>query len=244
MVVCLAEASGPAVHEVRRVSRKMEAQMGLLQRVGARLPEKKMSKVEKQLKRLRRAAGRVRDLDVQEEMVTSLAVKHRAEKSDAEELGARLKKKRERAAEKLLKLLEKRQGKVALAIEGMMEALEAHAAVHVGVEAMLAAADAAFRESVGRAAGESSEDERLHGVRKAAKVARYQAEGVSGSARATAEAKRYQKLQKVGGSWHDWMEMSGVVGGALGKGHAMSEEAKRREAVGRGRFRKLIGEGG
>lgn len=243
IVVCLAEASGSAVHEVRRLSRKMEAQMGLLERVGTRLPEKQMRKVAKQLKKLRRAAGLVRDLDVQEEMVASLAEKHRGERESAKELGERLKRKRGRAAEKLLRLLEKRQRKVALAIEAMMEALEAHASASVGVEALLAAADREFRESVERAGGEASEDDRLHGVRKAAKVARYQAESVEGSARAKEEAKRYQKMQKAGGSWHDWMEMSGVVGEALGKGHAMTRDAERREVVGRGRFRRLIGEG-
>jgi CHAD domain-containing protein len=68
--VCLADPGHKAVHRLRTETRRVEAQLVLLQQMAA-IPEHRdeATALLKELKRLRRAAGEVRDLDVQRKML-------------------------------------------------------------------------------------------------------------------------------------------------------------------------------
>jgi CHAD domain-containing protein len=238
ITVGLAEPGEDAVHAIRRETRRVEAQIKLLERVELRPPRKQMERVLRRLKKVRRAAGRVRDLDVQQKLMKDLGRRHAPQ--DASALGGKLEEKRDLSAERLLKKIEKRQWKIASALENLMKTLEGRRDEKIGVSELLRAVEEEFRVSSARAEHKSDELEHLHGLRKAAKQARYQAESIEGSLAAKTVAARYEKLQKVGGEWHDWMELEKVTRKQLGGQHALSEEAGRRRERKLKGFQKLL----
>ena len=74
LTVCLAEATGKAVHKVRTETRRVEAQLFLLSTMPDLPLHKRDAKLFKRsLKRIRRAAGDVRDYDVQRKELESVA---------------------------------------------------------------------------------------------------------------------------------------------------------------------------
>jgi CHAD domain-containing protein len=238
ITACLAEPGEDAVHAIRRETRRVEAQIKLLERVEVRPPRKQMERARRRLKKVRRAAGRVRDLDVQQKLMKDLGRRHAPQ--DARTLGGKLEEKRDRSAERLLKKIEKQQRKIASALETLMKTLEGRQDEKIGVSELLRAVEDEFREEASHAERDTDEVELLHGLRKAAKQARYQAENVEGSRAAKTVAERYEKLQKMGGEWHDWMELEKVTQKQLGDGHPLSEEAGLRRNRGLKGFKKLL----
>ena len=74
LTVCLAEATGRAVHRLRTETRRVEAQLFLLSTLPDLPPHKREAKAFKRsLKGIRRAAGDVRDYDVQRKTLQSMA---------------------------------------------------------------------------------------------------------------------------------------------------------------------------
>jgi len=220
ITVCLDEATPHAVHKLRTESRRIEAHLDLLRRLKGLPPFRaKAVKALRQLGKLRRAAGRVRDLDVQQKLIDDhLPDDSIQSRTDRDELHHTTTKLRKRYARKLLKLLHKRQPKIFRRLESLLTALEPAQALRLLPTDLLELADKDFRNTHA-VLMRSPSDEHLHGIRKAAKLARYQLELAPASLQAKRAAKQYQSLQQAGGDWHDWLALAASASQELGDDH-------------------------
>ncbi len=227
--VCLADPHSKAVHKVRTETRRIEAQLALLALIPG-LPSygDEAKKALKRLRKLRRGAGRVRDLDVQRKLIKEQATEapaaqqSREDKTMARDL-RRMRKLRKRqrksAARDLLHLIEKRGPKISAALEEVLAALEPYEDLSLSITELLDLVDRGFSHQEALHLRSPSEDQ-LHDLRKAAKVARYQAENAAESTTAKLAADRYQQLQDQGGQWHDWLQLACDAEDELGGQHA------------------------
>jgi len=220
IIVCLGEPTPHAVHKLRTESRRIEAHLDLLRRLKGLPPfRSKAAKALRQLDRLRRAAGRVRDLDVQQRLIDDHlpddSIQSRKDRDDLHQVNAKLRK---RATRKLLKLLHKRQQKISRRLEALLKTFKPVEALKLLPTDLLALADKDFHNTHAVQMHNPS-DEHLHGIRQAAKLARYQLELAPESAQAKRAAKRYQSLQEAGGHWHDWLALADVATHELGDDH-------------------------
>jgi CHAD domain-containing protein len=220
ITLCLGDPASHAVHKLRSESRRIEAHVDLLRRLKGLPPfRNKAAKALSQLDKLRRAAGRVRDLDVQQKLIDDhLPADTIQSRKDRDDLHHATAKQRKRATRKLLKLLQERQQKISRRLEALLHALEPAADLTLLPTDLLALADKDFLNSHAMLIRNPS-DEHLHSIRKAAKLARYQLELAPASAQAKRAAKRYQSLQEAGGQWHDWLTLADVATHELGDDH-------------------------
>jgi CHAD domain-containing protein len=226
--VCLAKPTPEAVHRLRSETRRIEAQLALLALIPG-LPSHRAAarQIEKRMQKLRHMAGEVRDLDVQLKLIKDEVPKVRGKAKQEEALRdgkAMLKRRRqlrEERAQKLVRLIEKRGPKLSAALEGVLSALEPREGFRIAPTALLDVIDRGFRResALGR---RNPSDDQLHAIRKAAKVARYQAENATGSKTAKMAAKRYEAIQAHGGQWHDWMGLADAAGSELGPDHGIA----------------------
>ncbi|WP_158819738.1 CHAD domain-containing protein [Granulicella sp. S156] len=239
MTVCLSKPRPRAVHKVRTEAGRIEAQLELLNLL-KKLPSHRSetARVLRLLKKIRRAAGRVRDLDVQRKLLkppvannpedpatedaeqqTPHSASELSESADLTELRQIRKRRRKRAARKLLKLLDKRQKKLAAAFDALLTALEPVQDLQLPAAELLQLIDQRFRGTHALIIRHPS-SEHLHSIRKAARVARYQAEIAPDSAAAIRAAQRYEALQVAGGQWHDTLSLAADAATELGDNHA------------------------
>lgn len=232
LAVCLAEPKLKAVHKLRTESRRLEAQIALLKAIPGLPPFRSEAvKALEQIKKLRQAAGRVRDLDVQTAHLEGFAEKLRGASSpeaemhqlnDLERMVNKRAERRTHAAEKLVAEITARQGKVAAGLEKLNSALKQAGRRSLRSADLLAIAERLFQRTPALKKRKPSADD-LHTVRKAAKQARYLAEN-AGAKQATEAAKRYEHLQELGGDWHDWLELTELARKELGKKSAVAGE--------------------
>lgn len=221
---CLARPRAKAVHKVRTTTRRIEAQLNLVQLVGGFPPyEDEADKLSKLLKKLRRAAGAVRDLDVQQDLVTTEAAslngaKTNAAQKEASRLLRKLRKRRDLKADKLEGLLHSVRTRLPKRVTSLLSALEPAEDRTIPEDQLTAMVRAWYREQAESLRdGHASDPDRLHGVRKVAKLARYLAETAPGQAhRAHALAERFEAIQESGGHWHDWLILSELAASQLG----------------------------
>ena len=237
MTVCLSKPRPRAVHKVRTEARRVEAQLELLSLL-KKLPSyrSEAARALRLLKKIRRAAGRVRDLDVQRKLLKTHVLEKpedplvedteqqqtplvASELAELVELRQIRKRRRKRATRKLLKLLDKRQKKVTAAFDALLTALEPVQNLQLPAAELLQLIDQRFRGTHALIIRHPS-SEHLHSIRKAARVARYQAEIAPDSAAATRAAQRYEALQVAGGHWHDTLSLAADAATELGDSHA------------------------
>lgn len=216
MAVCLAEPKEKAVHKLRSNTRRIEAQLLLLQHVPGLPPyRKEAARLLRELSRLRRAAGKVRDYDVHEGLLeefrhsaASASAEQAALREPAETLWTEQAAERERLAAKLVKLLEKRTPDIAAALEAVLKALKPAAMLNVPATTLLELAEVDFgklrdkltrgrRRGKGRGAG---------GASKAAKAGR--AAGKAGAAAGTSSSSTQndeaaQRAHETARHWDD-----------------------------------------
>jgi CHAD domain-containing protein len=193
-----------------------------------------------QLKRVRRAAGPVRDLDVHRNLLENWIGK-RAPKQDAtnvdgagpavtsdadseasllrsqaEKLDAWLKGERKRLAQGMQKQIRKRQQALA---ERQSEFFAVAGRVHRGRSKALRPADAVALEDFMRASDAMPllYAENLHDFRKATKKARYVAESGEAKRSSSSVAKALKRIQDAIGVWHDWLYLAKEATAALGQ---------------------------
>ena len=234
MTVCLSKPRPSAVHKVRTEARRVEAQLELLSLL-KKLPSHRSeaTRALRLLKKIRRAAGRVRDLDVQRKLL-KIHVLEKPEDRVVEDIAQQetplvscelvelrqiRKRRRKRAARRLLKLLDKRQKKLTAAFDALLTALEPVQNLQLPAAELLRLIDQRFRGTHALIIRYPS-SEHLHSIRKAARVARYQAEIAPDSAAATRAAQRYEALQVAGGHWHDTLSLAADAATELGDSHA------------------------
>jgi CHAD domain-containing protein len=194
IAACLKKATPKRVHHLRSTTRRIEATLELLTLSDIR---KQSKPLRRSLRKVRRAAGEVRDLDVHSDLLA--AYNHTP---DSQRLRKDLAATRKKAEQKLIKRLEQEQDK----IERRLDNLEAHLSSAVDLDLsgtkLIAMTRSWFAEAVHGL--DPQHDQDLHTLRKASKTARYLAEtGVDTSKAAAGLAARYQAAQKSLGEWHD-----------------------------------------
>jgi CHAD domain-containing protein len=229
VVACRAESSVKAVHAVRTGTRRLEA---LLSKVAEDHPQATglqgaLKGAFKELGRVRKAAGAVRDLDVQmklaDEVADELRLRRRGAVRDAiteerERLDRYLRRRRKRLGADLDAELKKSELKMARSLE------------QIGGEiAGLTSQGPSLLESARRWTRETAakmgalNETNLHEYRKRTKAARYVAEEQEGSAAARRFAAGLRRVQDVIGEWHDWALLSELAAEVLGGDAGVAE---------------------
>ena len=236
ITACLAEATPKAVHELRSSIRRIEAQCDLLgQMRGLREFRQGRGRVEERLKKMRRLAGEVRDIDVQMKLIEKNAPPELAKDADA--VVQRLKARRKSEAKLLVDALEKSQVKVGRGVNRLLKSVKTKDEIALTATELVAMVGRWF----GRHRGSARTNPQLHRARKAAKLARYMAEGAPASGRGKRVAKDYEKMQSAGGRWHDWVVLVETTAAELGKKHPLVGEFKRRRDAELRVYRKRLG---
>jgi len=222
MLECLAKPAKRSVHKLRTSTRRIEAQLQLL----AMLPElpqhgKPREKLLRLLKRLRQAAGDVRDLDVQRDLIAEAMKKdargHNAALKEARQLKQDLKQKRDQRADELLAVLKEEKADLPLAFKRLFDSLEAAGSLTVSESDLTALIHTWYSQHTPAAPPDIDDVEHLHDIRKFAKLARYLAESAPKSAgNARRLAARFEDLQEAGGQWHDWLILAESARDQLG----------------------------
>jgi len=221
-----------AVHRMRTGSRRLQALLeATLREAGpaGHALERPTRTWLRELKQVRRAAGAVRDLDVQrkllenwigqqmpeQETTPDSEASPTAEIKQAEMLDAWLKGERKHLARGMQKEIKKRQQELA---EGQGTLFTAITRVPLGRPRALRTADAVALEEFVRATDAMPllHGENLHEFRKATKKARYLAEaGAEGDSSSVAKA--LKRIQDAIGEWHDWLCLGEEAQAALGQ---------------------------
>jgi CHAD domain-containing protein len=225
------DADPEAVHRMRTGSRRLQALLeATLREAGpaGHALEKPTRTWLRELKQVRRAAGAVRDLDVQRKLLADWIGKQMpkqettpvseasppAEIKQAEMLDAWLKSERKRLARGMQKEIKKRQQALA---EGQGTLFTVLTRVPLGRPRALRPADAVALEEFVRATDAMPllHGENLHDFRKATKKARYVAE--AGTEGDSSVAKALKRIQDAIGEWHDWLCLGEETQAALGQ---------------------------
>ena len=232
---CIENADPEAAHRVRTGSRRLQAMLeATLREAGATAPalERPACAWLRELKQIRRAAGAVRDLDVQRKLLENWVGEQtpkqdaapgsnetrppemQAEMKQAEMLDAWLKGERKHLAQGMQKQIRKRQQGLA---KGQGALFTAITRVPLGRSIAPRSADAVALEDFVRASDAMPllHAENLHDFRKATKKARYVAEvGAEGN---SSVAKALKRVQDAIGEWHDWVCLGEEAKAALGQ---------------------------
>jgi CHAD domain-containing protein len=220
---CRQKPTKDAVHHVRTRCRRMEALISSLisTHSGNGDLEAAGTAVLRKLKKIRREAGAVRDLDIHLLLLDSLLEKTAAQQQDkaAKKLKKALKKERERLAVSTLQTIETRKGKLETKAAGFIKIFDSLPAREQQLDT-LALATARFLET--SAAMPVLREENLHEFRKRSKAARYVAELNPHSPASARLAKQLNRVQDAIGAWHDWDVMEQETAGILdGKGKVL-----------------------
>ncbi len=233
------EAAPEAVHRARTTSRRLQASLeAMLREAGsgsAALKEPTRTWL-RSLKRIRRAAGPVRDLDVHRKLLESWLGEHAAGdgpskdgpgkdepgkdgpsklEAQAAELDDWLRKQRAHLAPRMRKKIAK-QGQGLQELRSSFEA--ARGQVPLTNRKKPRPAEAVALEDFVRATDTMPrlEAQNLHDFRKAIKKARYLAESGAEDPKRSSVGKKLKHIQDSIGEWHDWLcllhEASAVLG--------------------------------
>jgi CHAD domain-containing protein len=227
ILLCLAKPGKKAVHELRTAIRRVEAQFALLPML-PQLPQHKRQrqKALRLLKKLRRAAGLVRDLDVQRQLIRDeAAASHGAIRHEARQLRRELKRKRDDQATHLLKVLHKQTANLRPVFEKLLHTLAPAESLALSERQLTGLAHNLYAHLIsGPALAAHNDTAQLHALRKRAKLARYLAESAPPSAAASHRlAAHFEKLQEAGGKWHDWLLLTSIAAGDLGHSASLAE---------------------
>ncbi|HEY4380640.1 MAG TPA: CHAD domain-containing protein [Acidobacteriaceae bacterium] len=227
ILVCLAKPEKKAVHKLRTSTRRIEAQLELLSLLPELPPhEKQQRRVRRILRKIRRAAGQVRDLDVQRDLVADEVAGRNggarptpALRQEASQLRSDLKRRRDAHAEELMNLLRKHRSKLPLLFEKFFDALKPAGLVTLTEAQLIALVDQWYIRHASPVSPSTLESrDQLHDIRKRAKLARYLAESAPRSATAAhLLAARFEDLQQAGGKWHDWLLIHELAAKELGQ---------------------------
>ncbi|HEY3988732.1 MAG TPA: CHAD domain-containing protein [Acidobacteriaceae bacterium] len=249
-----------AVHHLRTGTRRVEATLETLAReAGARglgqAAEELRQRWLRQLKKVRRAAGMVRDLDVHRDLLAEnfLPAADTAPDAVARKLAAAVETAAAGSGEETPLIAQARaldswlKVRRSAAAEALCGTLDDHASRLLDAEQQFMAAVAQRRSILRRvhrpAVRLALEDylrlmdamplldkENLHDFRKGAKKARYVAESDDSDPAAEAMAKAVKRVQDAIGDWHDWEVVAEEADEALGSGGALLQGELRTRA--------------
>jgi CHAD domain-containing protein len=195
---CLKNASPKRVHRLRSTTRRIEATLELLVlSAGISRIQKESKPLQRSLRKVRRAAGAVRDADVHSDLLVAYN-----RSADAKRLREDLVAVRKKTESKLIKRLEQEQKKIELRLNNLETVLSPALDLNLSGAKLITVIQSWFAENIRGL--DPRHDQDLHALRKASKTARYLAEtGVEASKAAAALAARYEAAQKSLGEWHD-----------------------------------------
>ena len=227
ILLCLAKPGKKAVHELRTATRRVEAQFALLPML-PQLPQhtQQRKKALRLLKKIRRAAGLVRDLDVQRQLIREEAASsHGALRREARRLRRELKRQRDEQAAHLLKVLHKQTANLRPVFEKLLHTLAPAESLALSEAQLTGLAHNLYAHPIsGPTPAAHNDTAQLHALRKRAKLARYLAESAPPSAAAAHRlAAHFEKLQEAGGKWHDWLLLTTIATGELGHSASLAE---------------------
>jgi CHAD domain-containing protein len=238
---CRVRLRQKAVHQLRTTTRRMEALLTSAkrrQRSNVKLG-RKLDKALKALKPIRKAAGPVRDMDVQIGLLEGLLkakgivapIAKRLFFSDAvRKLQATLKRYRKYAAADLVTAIADADEKELRRVSPLRADVS-----EIKWTFLLKEARSLERGSARRL--DTADPESLHEYRKSSKSARYLAE-MEESAAAKRFAKRMKKVLDAIGAWRDWMLLTQLAKETIGKSSALAKVLKKemdralRQAIG------------
>jgi CHAD domain-containing protein len=216
LAICIDNASSEPVHRLRTTIRRFEAQLALIAQ-SCKLPRyhRQSKKLLMHLKKLRRLAGDLRDLDVQRDLVAAYATAETA--GEVKMLRRHLKNLRKQQSIIFLKLALRLDGKISKELRCLFADLLPEENLELPSELVISSAQRWFTSRSHSPVTKSQ----LHATRKAAKIARYMCETVAGSAKARRIAAQFKKIQDRGGEWHDWLELAAAAESMLNKRHPL-----------------------
>ncbi|HMF64516.1 MAG TPA: CHAD domain-containing protein [Edaphobacter sp.] len=220
ITLCLADPKPKPVHLLRTTTRRIEAQLTLLSLLPHLPPHRKQAKkAQRLLKELRRAAGQVRDLDVQRDLIKDKT--SAATQKESLQLRNALKDQRTQTEADLLQILDKHQSKLALTLESLLEALAPAERLSLTPTQLTHLTQSWFTRNI---PSTHDDPDQLHTIRKTAKLARYIAETAPNSARTARKvAASFESLQQSGGEWHDWLILAAIAEDHLGKSSPLTQ---------------------
>jgi CHAD domain-containing protein len=222
---CLKKPSPKPVHKLRSSTRRIEATLELIAAVSTIRIDRESKPLRKTLRKLRRVAGSVRDLDVHRDLLKTCK-----KNADTARLDQELSAAREKLAAKLTQALEKHQKKINKSLDDLEMALKPALELDLSGKEIIHLTRGWFAKSA--CALDPGHDEQLHSIRKAGKTARYIAEtGAETSKAAAALASRFERTQKTLGSWHDHLLLLGEAEASLSNQSPTTEQI-RRKAIG------------
>ncbi len=221
LVACRARPTSHAIHSLRTSMRRIEA---LLRKVLDEHPRalrlrSKIQKVLDELKEVRRAAGRVRDLDVQRMLIVEIATKLRDVGSikQLEDLGDEctgldhvLRRRRKREAAGLVRLLKDAEPTLERALDRIPDVMK----TVDGTSTLKTARTLVLRSSL---ALSDTSVESLHSYRKRINAARYLAEMQGASRVARRLVNHLKRILDDIGRWHDLLLLDQEAKELLGK---------------------------
>lgn len=238
MLVAVTSTEVGAVHKLRTTTRRVQAHLCLLDllnhgdhSVNVPAHQDEIREVMQHLRRIRRAAGTVRDLDVQTSMIAldtpQKAAVHKGTSGDevrkqAKKLRKQLEAQRDAEAHKLVATLKDEEQDLAASLRALEQAIKpakrhtlSHAVLLGHAEKFFAAhvrpilhLHKAVKENEQQALQrriDRLDEDALHSLRKAAKLCRYMVEMAPEGSKARAAAERFEAVQEAGGHWHDWL---------------------------------------
>jgi CHAD domain-containing protein len=198
IAACLKKPSPKRVHRLRSTTRRIEATLELLA-VSADISgiKKQSKRFRRSLRRLRRAAGAVRDADVQYDL---LAAYNRT--PDSKRLREDLTALRKKAERKLIQRLGREQNRIEVRLAALEVSLSPVLDLDLSGAKLITVTQSWFAKNIRGL--DPRHDQDLHALRKTSKTARYLAEtGVDSSKAVATLAARYEAAQKSLGEWHD-----------------------------------------
>jgi CHAD domain-containing protein len=232
LVACRARPDRKAVHSLRTTVRRVEALLLAVQSDHPRAAtlQHNVKKVLLPLKSIRRAAGLVRDLDVQRGLLETIVqrqghTKTEGEqqklKADCRELDRYLRRRRKQLAKELASTAKEFEPTLEETLESAGSQLNPLSEIpFLATARKLAAQSSMDLKEIKRGS--------LHRYRKQIKAARYLAEMDNPSVPARRLAQRLKKMLDSIGLWHDWMLLGQEAKSAFGK-HSILAKAVRAE---------------
>ncbi len=197
MAACFEEPSPKPVHKLRSSTRRLEATLELLALSTDLAIRREAKPLRKVLRKVRRAAGSVRDLDVHRKLLKSCR-----KSDDTAHLDADLVSAREKVVTELCEELDKSQKKIHQSLDELETALKPALDLDLSGKDLIHLTRGWFARKACQL--DPEQDDELHSIRKAAKTARYIAESGAETSKATAAlAARFERAQETLGKWHD-----------------------------------------
>jgi CHAD domain-containing protein len=199
---CRDKPTPKAVHWLRASTRRIEATLQLLVDT-ADVPSlpKRSKRLRQSLRRIRRAASRIRDLDVHSELLATYKTIR-----DADDMEKEFSAARENKVKKLQQHIRKDQRDIHRALDRIEAILAPAADLNISGGSLVHAAQTSLAPALRGL--DPKDDDDLHTIRKACKTARYIAEiGSETSKAASSLAKHLQNIQQTTGAWHDCLTL-------------------------------------